>query len=162
MSVANVFGLPPPLPVNETVNNLTVLGSLILPSSTGTISITFSDAFPAQVFSVDYVKIGKMVTLNLPAIQSTSDIGNSTVPIAAPPGSIPSNLLPDYVSGSTELDFSARVISGGADSATPGLIQLLSDGSIDIFADATGTGFLFSPSTTRGIYPTTCTYRSAI
>jgi len=163
MSLSEIFDHGAAHPwANLRVNNLTVDGTLTTPG-TGTLTtlvIPMSVPIPIANFTFLFSKIGRDVTVNLPDIQSGALGGVAGNPITSGPGAIPANLLPDYSNGATQYFWVVRTIDAGVIQAGGGLIQILPNGTISVFATQQGGGF--GNTGQRGSFSITISYRSAI
>ena len=162
MSIAEIFDHGAPHPwANLRINNLTVDGTFIAPTFAfvGTIAATFNGAIPATVFSIDFVKVGSLVSLTFRDIISIAG-GGAPGAISALPGTLPANLMPFFGSGINSLNYPCRVIDNGAVTNDAGLLSINTTGLISISLDISGTGFGVVGQ--RGMFGITISYRSAI
>lgn len=158
MSISEIFDHGAPHPwANLRINNLTVDGSLNIPSETGTLSITFGGAIPSTTFSVAFQKIGTSVSLNFPNILSNG-VGGVAGPITAPAGSIPANLIPQFL-GAVQYNILVKVENNNVISLNPGVFVIGLLGTINIFLDTTLSSF--GVTNTRGSFAFVTSYASA-
>lgn len=163
MSISEIFDHGAPHPwANLRVNNLTVDGTFVAPSFAfvGTIAATFTGPLAAPtVYSIDYAKVGNIVTLVFRDILTIAG-GGAPGPFIAAPGTLPANLFPFFGSGINSLSYPCRTIDNGVVTNNPGLLAINTTGLISISLDLFGTGFGIVGQ--RGMFGTSISYRTLV
>lgn len=161
MSVSELFDRGAPHPwADLRVNTLTVDGPLIVNGDVITSPISLSGPFPATGFNILFAKVGRIVVMTLPDLQSAAGGGTNLTPITSAIGALDLNFVPDFPVGENELFWPIRVINAGVLQASPGMIRIENNGRFTIFSSQ-GGGTFSNAAALTGAYATTIAYRSA-